>query len=231
MHNSADTLPKPARRRDPEATRARLIHAAIELILHQGFAATTVDQICTAAGLTKGSFFHHFPNKEALGLSALQAWGQVGTALYTPAWHDEQSDPLVAIGRFLDIMSGFTLEGSVCTCVVGMMSQETAQSNETLRAQAAHELTDWTLQTARLITDAKNRHCPAAAFEPEALAWQLNALWQGSMLVGKTVQRPEIIRANLEFARAWLAGFFPQEVRSLLEAQPRSAASPPHPPS
>jgi AcrR family transcriptional regulator len=39
---------------------------AIELARRNGYTATTVDEICTAAGLTKGAFFHHFPSKEAL---------------------------------------------------------------------------------------------------------------------------------------------------------------------
>lgn len=225
--------PAKSRIRNPEETRARLVQAGIELILQQGFTATTVDQVCSRAGVTKGSFFHHFANKDQLGVAALQAWGLIGTQLYTPAWADREADPLAALGRFLDIMSGFSRADSVCTCVVGMLSQEAAQSNEALRAQAAHELTDWTKNTGDLLARAQQKHCPEADFDPLAVAWQLNAIWQGSMLVSKTVQDPSLIRANLELTRAWLAGFFPEEVRSLLASTlpPDSPPSPPPTPS
>ena len=60
----------PKRERDPAATRQRLIDATVRLMLRQGFAATSVDRICGEAGLTKGSFFHHFESKEAVGKAA-----------------------------------------------------------------------------------------------------------------------------------------------------------------
>ncbi|MES2996507.1 MAG: TetR/AcrR family transcriptional regulator [Verrucomicrobiota bacterium] len=206
------------RTRNPEETRQRLIDATITLVLGQGYAATTVDQICAESGLTKGGFFHHFANKEAIGRATIARWGEIGTSLYSPAWYDETSDPLVRIGRFLSIMAGFTEREAICTCVVGMMSQEISQSHESMRADAARELAHWTKETARLFALAKEKHHPAADFDPEEIAWFLNSLWQGSMLVGKATADPKMIRRNLEFARTWIAGFFPENLRHLLNA-------------
>ena len=56
--------------RNSEETRNRLLDASLHAIRAQGYAATTIDDICAAAGLTKGSFFHHFASKEALGVAA-----------------------------------------------------------------------------------------------------------------------------------------------------------------
>lgn len=55
------------RERDPAGTRQGLIDATVRLMLKQGFAATSVDLICKEAGMTKGSFFHHFGSKGASG--------------------------------------------------------------------------------------------------------------------------------------------------------------------
>ncbi len=195
--------------RAPAATRRRLVDAAIQLILKQGYAATTVDQICAAAGLTKGSFFHHFDSKEAIGRAAIEAWGDFGTALYAEAWKNPKADPLKQLHTMLDIMAGFTERpDQVCTCVVGMLSQELAQSHPELRAECARQLERWTENTARLLAAAKKKHAPSASFDPMAVAWFLNSLWQGSMLVGKTCQTPERIRANLKLARRFVDGLF-----------------------
>lgn len=207
--------------RDPEGTRRRLIDATLQLMLRQGFAGTSVDQICAEAGLTKGSFFHHFAGKEAIGQAAVEAWGAFGTALYAEAWADESRDPREQLRHFFNIMIGFTERpDQVCTCMVGMMSQELAQTHPAMRAECARQLDNWTANTARMLAAAKARHCPGAEFDPDQVAWFLNSLWQGSMLVGKTKQQPAIIRRNLELARDWVESLLGAPDNSQPKKQP-----------
>lgn len=198
-----------ARTRDPEATRRKLVEAMAALVLKQGYHATTVEQVCALAGVTKGSFFHHFNGKEETGKAVLKWWGGMGMELYSAAWNAPGAEPLEQLRRMLDIMSGFTERpGQICACVVGMMSQELAQSHPELRAECARQLGIWTRHVARMLAEAKARHKPRADFDPEEAAWFLNSLWQGSMLVAKARREPEIIRRNLRMARAFVDGLF-----------------------
>lgn len=48
-------------------TRDRILQAALPLFLEQGMAATRIEQIRKRAGVSNGSLFHFFPNKEAVG--------------------------------------------------------------------------------------------------------------------------------------------------------------------
>jgi TetR/AcrR family transcriptional regulator, transcriptional repressor for nem operon len=178
-------------------------------MLKQGFAATSVDQICKDAGLTKGSFFHHFENKEAIGKAAVEWWGRMGTALYAEAWNDASLDPLDQLYRMLEIMAGFTKQPDrACVCMVGMMSQELAATNPVMQAACAKELQCWTDSVARMLSGAKKKRKPKSEFDPKAVAWFLNSLWQGSMLVGKTCQSQAMIRTNLKLARSYVDGLF-----------------------
>ena len=198
-----------SKERNPSESRKGIVDATIQLILKQGFAATTVEQICAEAGLTKGGFFHHFASKEAVGRAAIQAWGDFGTALYAEAWKNPKLDPLKQLHRMLDIMSGFTQEpDKVCTCVVGMLAQELAQSHPALREECARQLEIWTENVAKILSNAKSRHKPKRRFDPHEVAWFLNSLWQGSMLVAKARQAPEMTRANLRLARACVDDLF-----------------------
>jgi TetR/AcrR family transcriptional repressor of nem operon len=52
------------------------------------------------------------------------------------------------------------------------------------------------------------RHRPATRFDPKEVAWFLNGLWQGSMLVSKTCTSPAILRQNLKLARRFIDGLF-----------------------
>lgn len=204
----ATSSPK-KRERNPVETREKLVTATVGLMLRQGFAATSVDQICGEAGMTKGSFFHHFENKEAVGRAAVEWWGAFGTALYAEAWKDSSLDPLNQLHRMLEIMSGFTeRKDEVCTCVVGMMSQELAQTHPAMRVECAHQLDVWTENVAKMLRAAKLKHPPVTDFDPEEIAWFLNSLWQGSMLIGKTCQTPAMIRRNLQLARNYVDSLF-----------------------
>ena len=54
-----------------EQTRARIVMEATSLFRDQGYAATSIDEICARSGITKGALFHHFKNKKAL---CLEIW-------------------------------------------------------------------------------------------------------------------------------------------------------------
>ena len=196
-------------KRSPAETKQKLVDATVRLILKQGFSATTVDQICADAGLTKGSFFHYFENKEAAGREALDWWGRMGTALYADAWKDTGVAPLDQLHRFFDIMIGFARNpNGPCTCVVGMLSQEMAVSHPAIREVCCGHLTDWTDNVAKMLAAAKKAHPTKLKFDPKQVAWFLNSVWQGSMLIGKTRQTPEMIVSNLQMARAYVDGMF-----------------------
>lgn len=195
--------------RNPAETRQRLVGATLRLMLRQGYAATTVDQICAEAGLTKGSFFHYFANKEAIARAALDAFAQMGTDLYTPAWSEPGVDPLEQLHRLLDIMVSFNQRpDELCVCMVGMMSQELSQVNAEMRTACDGHLQDWEARVTRMLTEAKKIHRVRRAFEPAQVAHFLNSLWQGSMLVGKTRQSPEMVIQNIELARDFVNSLF-----------------------
>ena len=94
------------------------------------------------------------------------------------------------------------------TCVVGMMSKELAQANPVLREVCSGHLGGWTAFAKELLEEAKAAQKPRVDFDAGEIAWFLNALWQGSMLVAKTRQDPRITIRNLAHARAFINSLF-----------------------
>lgn len=196
--------------RNPVMTREKLVGAAVGLILERGYHGTGVEAICERAGVTKGSFFHHFANKDELGLAIIRWWSAMGTELYAQAWADDSADPLDQLFGMMSITEGFASRpGEPCVCAIGMMAQEMAATHPGIRASCAAELSVWTGNVARLLSKARERHGSVVPFDPEEVSWFLNSLWQGSMLIAKTQQDQQIIIKNLHHARAYIQSLFP----------------------
>ena len=49
-----------------QQTRLRILNAALVIFARDGYDASSVNEICVEAGVSKGAFFHHFPSKEAI---------------------------------------------------------------------------------------------------------------------------------------------------------------------
>ncbi len=57
-----------------DGTRARILSAAVERFTHDGYDTTSVADICAAANVSKGAFYHHFPSKQAVFIALLERW-------------------------------------------------------------------------------------------------------------------------------------------------------------
>lgn len=88
-------------------TREKLIRTMLELMWREGYAASTVDRVCKAAQVNKGSFYHFFPAKEELALAALDAgWTSAKEGIYNAAF-DALLHPLERLNRLAEMTLGF----------------------------------------------------------------------------------------------------------------------------
>ena len=114
--------------------RRKLLDAALSVIRTKGYAATSIDELCAQADVAKGSFFHHFPNKEALGVAAAEYWSQRAGALFAAALYHRHTDPLDRVLGYIDFRKSI-LTGRIpeFTCLVGTMVQEVYETNPEIR--------------------------------------------------------------------------------------------------
>src|SRR5271154_2535221 len=107
----------------PETARNRLLNAALRIIREKGYHATSGDELCVAAGVTKGAFFHHFRSKEDLAVAAAEHWSMTSGGLFAGAPYHGFADPLDRVMGYLDfraaLIAGTTAE---FTCLVGTMT-------------------------------------------------------------------------------------------------------------
>ena len=166
--------------------RVALLDAALALVRRQGWAATSIDQLCRTAGVTKGAFFHSFESKEALGVAAAHRWTEVTAPLFENAAYHRHSDPLDRILGYLDFRAAIA-QGPLeaFTCFAGTTVQETFAASEAIRAACGQCITD---HAARLVADfeaALRQHRPREAVTAENLALYTQTVLQGGFVLAK----------------------------------------------
>lgn len=189
--------------------KARLIEAGIKLVLQRGYAGMTVDLICAEAGVTKGSFFHYFTNKEDIGLAVLDAWMMAWEGIVASAHLDTIDDPLDRLEALFDVMTAaYAQEKSGLGCVVGTVAQEVSPTNRALGDRCQQHLERWADQFASLLDDAKKAHPPTTDFDSHKVARLFLSIVQGSMLVSKTEQDCSISIDNVALGRDYIRSLF-----------------------
>ena len=115
-------------------SKTRFLDAALHVFRTKGYSATRVEDICEAAGLTKGSFFYHFDSKEALALDAADYWNEGSEALFASAPYRDQADPLNRLLAYVDFRKAL-LTGDLAdfTCLGGTLVQEVYKTHPALR--------------------------------------------------------------------------------------------------
>ena len=174
-------------------SRIRLLDAALRTIRSQGYTATTVDDVCAAAGVTKGSFFHHFKGKEDLALAAIAHWNTVTGGHFAEAPHQRLPDPRDRVLGYLDLRAAL-LAGALpdTTCLLGTMVQETYQTHPTIRDACRDGIERHARTVAADLAQAKARYAPGADWAPDELALYTQAVLQGAFILAKASGDPQI---------------------------------------
>lgn len=195
---------------DAIPTRTKLLNATLGLVRTAGYEATSVDDLCKAAGVSKGAFFHHFKSKEELAVAAADYWSEVTGALFAAAPYHAYEDPLDQLIAYIDFRA-VLLEGrslAEATCLLGTMVQETYVSNPTIRAACHSGITGHADTIATIITAAKSRHAPRATWTAESLALHTQAVIQGAFILAKARNDLGLARESILHLRRYIELLF-----------------------
>lgn len=126
----------------PSNAKQRLIAAARKVIFTHSYEGVSVDDLCLAAEVNKSSFYHYFPSKQELLLTAIDSqWEWFEQTILKPTFL-VQSPPHQRIQHFFDLtmerqQEQKQLDGHMCGCPAGNLTLEMGTQDEAIRARIA----------------------------------------------------------------------------------------------
>jgi TetR/AcrR family transcriptional repressor of nem operon len=203
-------MPRPTKQ-SPErgSARTRLLEAARDTIRAKGFAATTVDDICTAANVTKGAFFHHFGSKDTLGVAAAEFWAETTSAFFDAAPYHDPVDPLERVLAYVAFRRAI-IAGDLAefTCLVGTMAQEVYTSSPDIRDACGRSILGHAATLAADIDAARRDRGIRGDWTAESLARHTQAVIQGGFVLAKAGNNPQLARESLDHLDRYIRHLF-----------------------
>lgn len=191
-----------------ESSRTKLLNAALGVIRAKGYTATSVDELCAAAGVSKGAFFHNFTSKEALAVEAANHWSEVTGGLFANAPYNDLADPLDRVFGYLDLRA-VMLDGPVeeFTCLVGTMVQEAFGSSDAIRTACEASITGHAKKLEVDLAEAITAR-GLAGITADSLALHTQAVLQGAFILAKATGGPDLARQSVAHLRRYIELLF-----------------------
>ena len=181
--------------------RGELLSAAIDAVRAKGYATMRVDDLAAAAGVTKGSFFHHFPSKEACALEAVKYWEEEAEAVFGACGYRLAGSPAARVLEYIDFRITL-LDGPVAsyTCYAGTLLQEVHETHPDLASACATSILDHAKTLESDLAEALG----TASAEARDLAVHIQAVIQGALIIAKAEGGSHGAGASLGHLRRYL---------------------------
>ena len=195
--------------RPRSGARENLLEASFVLIRERGYSATSVDELCAEAGVSKGAFFHHFQSKDALAVAALDRWSEISRALFQAAPYHKHRDPLDRVLGYLDFRKGL-LKGKVAefSCLAGTLVQEIYGTHAEIREACDASISDQAATLEADIAEAMKLYGIRAKWSAQSLALHTQAVLQGSFILAKAKGGPDVAAASIDHLHRYVELLF-----------------------
>jgi TetR/AcrR family transcriptional regulator, transcriptional repressor for nem operon len=186
-------------------SKARILDAALRVIRTKGYSATTIDDVCATAGLTKGSFFHHFKSKDELALAATAHFAAMADGLFAAAPYRTLSDPRDRVIGYVKFRKSI-LTGDLpeFTCLLGTLVQEAYETHPAIREACDKYISAHAALVEQDIAAAKRICAPKAKWSPASLALFTQAALQGAFILAKAKHGPQIAAECIDHLQRYI---------------------------
>jgi TetR/AcrR family transcriptional regulator, transcriptional repressor for nem operon len=172
-----------------------IVQTGLDIILSKGFSATGVEAILKQANVPKGSFYNFFSSKEEFGLAIIDRYVADAVEHFSAIFSDESLPPLERVKKGFESRI-WRFEDNDCTkgCLLGNLSLEMSDQYERVRERLEQALQGWAKALTTLLLQAQQENAIPKDLDPEMLAENLIASFQGALLRSKVKKSSEPLK-------------------------------------
>lgn len=179
-------------------TRERLLEIAESAVLEKGFSATSIDELISAAGITKSGFFYHFKDKNELAKALMQRYIATNDAILDDILRraDELNDDplhgfLVSLKLFAELLAD--LPGGHPGCLVASFCYQDQMFSSEIRELTRVGVESWRRRFRDRLQLIAERYPPRIPVDIDELADMANAIVDGGIIMSKVCKDTTIL--------------------------------------
>lgn len=181
------------------ATKQRLLEAGLRMLLEHGYNDLGVQALLAATDTPKGSFYHHFRDKEDFALQVVDAYMAQVHAGLDACLHDPSRPPLARVRRFFELTEQKYREEGYMGCLLGGLGQELSGVSEVFRRRIEACFSVIAGRIAVCLEEARRRGEVPAACDARQMADILVECWEGAALRSRLRRNPASLNEMLDF--------------------------------
>lgn len=190
-----------------EKTRERILDFAYESIVQKGFAATSIEELVEAAGITKSGFFYHFRDKNDMARQLLERFLAEDESIIDTLEqraHELSDDPLQSFLIFLNLYAQVMddMETLHPGCLVASITYQDRLFDADVRKMNADYLLRMRRRFAGSLEKIAAQHPPQAQVDLDALADNLTAIVEGAIILSKALDDPGLMGRQTRLFRS-----------------------------
>jgi AcrR family transcriptional regulator len=181
-----------------ERTRERILDVAYESIVQKGFAATSIEELVEAAGITKSGFFYHFRDKNDMARQLFDRFLAEDEAIVdtlASRARELSDDPLQSFLIFLNLYAQMMddMEALHPGCMVASVAYQERMFDSDLKQMNVDYILRMRRRFADWIGEVSKRYPPSTDVDVEALADNLTTIVEGAIILSRALRDPTLM--------------------------------------
>lgn len=180
-------------------TKRQLLEHGMAMLLRHGYHDLGLTALLDAAGIPKGSFYHHFTSKEDFALQAIDLYMEEVHAGLDHCLGDSSLPPLQRVRRFFELSEEKYRGEGYLGCMLGGLGQELSGISDVFRRKVEWCFLTIANRIAATLAEAVAGGALPASTNTQAMAELLINCWEGAALRTRLRRDPAPLRDMLDF--------------------------------